>query len=226
MALIGEVFEQNERQKSIGKVMGMMFLGGASATLIGGILAYLGSWRAVYFIYGLGEFILALIMLKKLPKLPGKINKLNLSSVYKQALSNQKLVAVVSTIMLVGFSVFGSFTYTGKLIQSKTGYNILLVGIVLTSFGIATVIGGRVAPKLRAKLKNKFLLILGVIGSLSLYLLASTSSITLIVISLFGFGLAFVSLQSTLVSTAQETMPALREPLCHLHPLICLLVVQ
>lgn len=210
MALVGEVFETHERQKSIGKVMGMMFLGGASATFIGGVLAYFGSWRAVYFIYGLGELILAIIMLKKLPKLPGKINKLNLTSVYKQALSNGKLVAVVSTIMLVGFSVFGSFTYTGKLVQSKTGYNILIVGIVLTSFGVATVVGGRFAPKLRAKLNDKFLLVLGLLGSLSLYLLASTSSTALIVIALFGFGLAFVSLQSTLVSTAQETMPALR----------------
>ncbi|WP_035166012.1 MFS transporter [Caloramator sp. ALD01] len=210
MALVGEVFEPQERQKSIGKVMGMMFLGGASATLIGGVLAYFGSWRAVYFIYGLGELILAIVMLKKLPKLPGRIDKLNLTGIYKQALSNGKLIAVVSTIMLVGFSVFGSFTYTGKLVQSKTGYNILIVGIVLTSFGIATVIGGRIAPKLRAKLQNKFLLVLGLTGSVSLYLLSAANSTALIVVALFGFGLAFVSLQSTLVSTAQETMPTLR----------------
>ncbi|QCX33162.1 MFS transporter [Caloramator sp. E03] len=210
MALIGEIFEQSERQKSIGKVMGMMFLGGASATFIGGIIAYFGSWRAVYFLYGLGELILAIVMFKKLPKLPGIINHLELTGVYKKALSNVKLISVVSTIMLVGFSVFGSFTYTGKFIQSKTGYNILIVGIILTSFGIATVVGGRIAPKLKNNLKNKFLLVMGLIGSASLYLLSQTNSTLFIVIALFGFGLAFVSLQSTLVSTSQETMPNLR----------------
>jgi len=155
MALVGESFEPKDRQKAIGKVMGMMFLGRASATAIGGILAYFGSWRMVYFVYGLAELIIAFVMLRILPGSPSVINTLNFTKVYKTAFSNENLVKVVATIFLVGFSVFGSFTYSGKLVESRTGYIVLLVG-------------------------------------------------------LFGFGLAFVSLQSTLVTTAQEAMPKLR----------------
>jgi MFS family permease len=110
MALVGESFEHENRQKAIGKVMGMMFLGGASATAIGGILAYFGSWRMVYFVYGLGELIIAFTMLKVLPNSPGVIDALNFTKVYKTALSNGNPVKVVATIFLVGFSVFGSFT--------------------------------------------------------------------------------------------------------------------
>jgi predicted MFS family arabinose efflux permease len=210
MALVGESFEASNRQKAIGKVMGMMFLGGASATALGGALAYFGSWRLVYFIYGLAELILAVVMIRILPKTPGVMEKLEFTRVYKEALSNKNLVGVVGTIMLVGFSVFGSFTYSGKLVESRTGYNVLYVGLILTLFGVATVVGGRIAPRLREKLKNNFLLFAGLLGSISLLTISFSLSPVLIGIALFGFGLAFVSLQSTLVSTAQETMPKLR----------------
>lgn len=210
MALVGESFEASNRQKAIGKVMGMMFLGGASATVIGGALAYFSSWRLVYFIYGLAELILALVMIKVLSKSPAVIDKLEFIKVYKEALSNKKLMSIVGTIMLVGFSVFGSFTYSGKLVESRTGYNVFFVGLILTLFGVATVVGGRIAPRLRAKLKNNFLLFAGMLGSLSLITISYSFSPVIIGIALFGFGLSFVSLQSTLVSTAQETMPKLR----------------
>ena len=210
MALVGESFDNSNRQKAIGKVMGLMFLGGASATAIGGALAYFGSWRAVYFIYGVAELIMAVAMLKILPKSSGVIDKLQFTSVYKQALSNKKFVSVVATIMLVGFSVFGSFTYSGKLVQSRTGYNVFYVGLILTLFGIATVIGGRKAPALRAKLKDNFLLYAGILGGTSLLTIAIASNPIVIGIALFGFGIAFIFMQSTLVMTAQETMPKLR----------------
>lgn len=41
MALVGENSDDSNRQKSIGKIMGLMFLGGA--------FAYFGSWRMVYY---------------------------------------------------------------------------------------------------------------------------------------------------------------------------------
>ncbi len=210
LALIGESFQPEKRQGAIGKVMGMMFLGGASATAVGGAIAYFGSWRWVYFVYGLAELIVALFMVKYLEKTPGVIDKLNFKKVYGEALSNTKLLYIVGTIFLVGFSVFGSFTYSGKYLQDRTGYNILIVGLILTIYGVATVIGGRKAPKLRMKLKNKFLVFAGVLGGASLVIFSISSSVIALGVALFGFGLSFVFLQSTLVSTAQETMPKLR----------------
>lgn len=210
MALVGESFEPANRQKAIGKVMGMMFLGGASATAIGGILAYFGSWRMVYLVYGIFELIVAFVILKSVPKSPSVIDTLNFTKVYKKALSNSGLVSIAATIFLVGFSVFGSFTYSGKLIQSKTGFSVLYVGLILTIFGIATVVGGRKAPKIRAKLKSKFLLFAGFLGGGSLLIISYVNSPYLLAIGLFGFGLAFVFLQSTLVTKAQEEAPKLR----------------
>jgi MFS family permease len=66
MALVGQIFDNENRHKALGKVMGLMFLGGATATAIGGALAYFGSWRLVYVIYGIAELILAIVMFKTL----------------------------------------------------------------------------------------------------------------------------------------------------------------
>ena len=177
---------------------------------INGALAYFGSWRLVYFIYGIAELIVAIAMLKWLPKSKQSHNNVKFVSVYKEALKNKELLLTIGTVFLVGFSVFGSFTYMEQLIQSRTGYNTLIIGLVLTLFGVATVVGGRMSQKIRAKLKNKFLVIAGILGAISLFTISKSDNIVILGIALFGFGLAFIAMQSTLVSTAQEKMPKFR----------------
>ncbi len=210
MALVGQSFNDKERQGALAKVMGLMFLGGATATALGGIISYFGSWRLVYIIYGIGELIIAFIILKILEKDNGVVDKLNFITAYKTPLSNYRFMRLVLVIFFVGFSVFGSFTYSGKLLQSLTGFTVLQVGLILSFFGIGTVIGGRIAPKVKKRLKNAFLAVAGILGFIGLYGLSTFTNIYLITISLFVFGLAFIFLQSTLVSTAQAKLPKMR----------------
>jgi predicted MFS family arabinose efflux permease len=210
MALVGQSFDNENRHKALGKVMGLMFLGGATATAIGGALAYFGSWRLVYVIYGIAELILAIVMFKTLELDQPIIKKLNFIKAYKEPLKNFHFMLLVTTVFFVGFSVFGSFTYSGKLIQEITGYNILIVGLILSLFGVGTVIGGRIAPRLKKKLKNRFLVFAGVIGCVSLFALSTYSSVWILSLGLLGFGIAFIFLQSTLISTAQEMLPKMR----------------
>ncbi|MFN2340023.1 MAG: MFS transporter [Halanaerobium sp.] len=210
MALIGDSFSDKDRQFAIAKVMGMMFLGGASATVLGGALAYFGSWRLVYLAYGLAEFVIALVMIKKLEDSKSTIESLNFKKVYGQALSNVDMLLVIGIIFVIGYTVFGSFTYSGDYIQQITGYNIFYVGIILSFFGLGTVIGGKNAAKLRNKFHDKFLLGAGILGVVSLYTLSQVSNPILLMLSLFGFGWSFVSLQSTLVTYAQAVLPELR----------------
>lgn len=63
---------------------------------------------------------------------------------------------------------------------------------------------------MKKKLKNGFLVFAGLLGCISLLGLSSASSPVLIGVSLFGFGVAFIFLQSTLISTAQEKLPKMR----------------
>ena len=210
MALVGQSFDDKNRHKALGKVMGLMFLGGATATAIGGALSYFGSWRLVYFVYGVGEIILAIVMLKILERDKPVVEKLNFIKAYKEPLTNFRFMRIALTVFFLGFSVFGSFTYSGTLLQDITGYNILIVGLILSLFGVGTVIGGRIAPKMKMTLKNGFLVFAGIIGGISLFTLSTGTNIWILGLALFGFGMAFIFLQSTLISTAQEKLPKMR----------------
>lgn len=210
MALVGQSFDNENRHKALGKVMGLMFLGGATATAIGGALAYFGSWRLVYIVYGVGEFILALFMLKMLDRDMPVVNKLNYISAYKEPLSNFRFMRLVITIFFVGASVFGTFTYSGKLLQELTGYTVLGVGLILSFFGVGTVIGGRIAPKVKKKTGALYFIIAGIIGFCALFALSTSNNIIILSAGLFLFGVSFIFLQSTLVSAAQEMLPKMK----------------
>jgi predicted MFS family arabinose efflux permease len=212
MSLVGDRFghDPKEVQNALGKVLGMMFLGGASATAIGGTLAYLGSWRLVYLVYGIAELITAFVMLRVLEKEPGTVARMNFRTAYRDAFANPALLKTVSIIFLVGASVFGSFTYTGKFVEIRTGYNILLVGLILSFFGLATVVGGRKAGVLKQKFGNKLLLVAGAVAGMAWALMGAWHSPVLLSVSLAGFGLGFIMIQPTLIATAQQLMPARR----------------
>ncbi|UMZ74454.1 MFS transporter [Natranaerofaba carboxydovora] len=210
MALIGETFSDEHRQNAIGKVMGMMFMGAASATALGGALAYLGNWRLVYGFYGIAELVTALIMIKVLVKSKGVVDELKYREVYGKAFGNKLLLKTVGTIFIIGFAIFGSFTYAGSYVEEQTGLNLLMVGVILSSFGAATVLGGRKASWFREKAKDKYFIFAGILGSISLLLLSISSSVFTLIIFLFGFGLSFVLLQSSMIMRAQQVMPQLK----------------
>jgi len=210
LALVGELYDEKHRQKALGKVLGITFLGGAMATAIGGTISYFGSWRLVYLIYGIGEFLLAIIIMKVLKKDQPVVKKLQIFSSYKKAFENKSFIQITSVVFLSGFTVLGSFTYAGISIMEKTGYNIFIVGLVLSFFGIGTVVGGRFVQSLRKNLKKNFLIVSGIIGFISLNIMALSNNIFIIGIGLFGFGLAYMLIHSTLVATAQEKLPKMK----------------
>lgn len=207
MALVGQSFDDQNRHKAIGKVMGLMFLGGAAATAIGGTIAYFGSWRFVYIVYGVAELILAFLLLKLLERDKPVLAKLNYIKAYREPLSNFKFMRLVLIIFFVGFSVFGTFTYSGKLLEGITGYQIIIIGLILSLFGVGTVLGGRIAPKLKQKTGALYFMITGIIGFAALFTLSASNQVFLLALGLFFFGVSFIFLQSTLVATAQEMLP-------------------
>lgn len=210
LALIGETFDDENRQHALGKAMGLAFLGAASASAIGGALAYFGSWRLVYLTYGIGELILAFFMTRLLQRDQPSTNGLNLFAAYRTVLTNHRFMRLAGIIFIVGFTVFGSFTYTGILIQESAALNILIVGLILSIFGIGTVMGGRIGPHLRNKTKHAFLILTGLIGATALFVLSTNVNLLMYALGLLGFGIAFILLQSTLVATVQEKLPHIR----------------
>ncbi|MGM0405100.1 MAG: MFS transporter [Thermoplasmatota archaeon] len=211
ISLIGDVFEEpKSKMNSIGTVMGMYFLGAAAATAIGGILSFIGSWRIVYLTYGIAELVLVFVLYRVLTFEKGTIDKLSFREAYSDAISHPDLLKTVSLLSLVGFAVFGSFTYLGDYLVVQTGYNIFYVGLILALFGLAAFSGGRRVGTLKKKMGSKILFIAGVLGLISLLTVSYWPGIYYVLPALFGFGLAFVILQVTIITTAQQYLPQKR----------------
>lgn len=209
MALIGDMTgnDPNKLHKRLAKTMGLMFLGGAIAPLVGGALSYFGSWRMVYIIYGIFELIFSILIITTIRVKSKATNAKSIRSTYKEAFNNKKLMPIVMTMSLLGFAILAGFTYMGKYIEINTGVTVFQVGIILTLYGLGTMIGGRLAPKISEKLKDKYLLFASSIGGCSLLLISLIPNLYVISIALLGFGMTFTLIQPFLIAKAQMSHP-------------------
>lgn len=210
MSLIGDSFDDKERQGALAKVMGLAFFGTATATAIGGSISFFSSWRFVYIFYGILELILSVLMLKILKRDKPKVDSLNLIKTYKIALSNKSLVLVVFNLFFVGFAVLGSFAYTGMMFSERTGLNTLVVGLLLSSFGVGTVLGSKVAPIYKARFPQNFILASGLTGFVAYMFFSLVGNVIVMMLGLLLFGMSFIIIQSTIVANAQGRLPSMK----------------
>jgi predicted MFS family arabinose efflux permease len=210
MAIVGEKYKGEQLQGAVGKLMGWMLLGGAFATVIGGSISYIASWKGVYLAYGLAELLISFLLLRTLEPSKATINKLNYFGIYGQALNNGKLMAVVLLIIVSGFTVFGSFTYAGQLLSDRSDLNIFSIGIVLAFFGIGGLVGSNMVEKIRMKIGNRICILAGIIGSISFYQLAITDNYSLFSLMLLFIGIVFVFVHSANLIMAQSIVPHMR----------------
>jgi len=205
LSLLGDIFEKKEKQNAIGAFMGLIFLGQGAATAIGGVLAQFGSWRWVFFVYGILELIVAIMMYRKIKDRKRiQHNEQGIINYYTSILNKKLVKPILLSIFFVGYTVFGTFSYLGSYLDEQFHYKVLTIGLILTGFGIASVIGGKKSGDIRDKIGFKIILIGGLVASLSLFLFRYLTNPWLFFLSLAGFGLGFVFLQSTLVTTAQQ----------------------
>ena len=210
LALVGETFDEQNRQKSIAKILSFSFLGSATATIIGGFIAYYASWRMVYLVYGLAELSLAIVMLKMLQRDKPVTSQLRILSSYKEALSHKEFWKVLTLLLFVGIAVFGSFTYSGQLIKEATSYSVLAVGLILSLFGIGTLVAGKWTNLIKSRLNNMFLPMAGLIGAASLLILSRATNVLVLGSSFFFFGTAFIFIQPTLIAKTQELLSGMK----------------
>jgi predicted MFS family arabinose efflux permease len=211
VAYAGDSSQSHNRQQRIGMVMGLMFLGGALATVIGGAITCFGTWRTVYLVYGIAELLVACLLVAMFKSSPRSSLPAGILSSYRSILSSGRMLRLIGLLFFIGFSTLGAFAYLGKLIQERTDLNLLLVGGILSAYGIGTLVGGRLAARLRAALGGRLFLVVGIAGAVGLSVLAPARvSAAVIVPALFVYGFGFIIFQSSIITTAQNLAPGQR----------------
>jgi len=210
LAYLGQATNDKERPQIMAKILSYGFLGTATATLIGGTIAHLGSWKLVYLTYGVLELVLAFTMLKLIKRDEPVSDRVKIISTYKTVLSHKGVLALLPLFLLMGFTVFGIFTYTGQLITQRFGYDIFTVGAMLSPFGVGIIFASKVMPVIREKLQHFYMPFNGSLIAIALIGLSSTHSPAFFCIYLFIFGAGFILFQPVFIAKIQEQIPHMR----------------
>jgi predicted MFS family arabinose efflux permease len=207
LALIGDVFPLQERQGAIGTFMGIAFLGQGLSMAIGGAIAYFFNWRGVFAVYAMFSAIPVLLLVSNYRQMPSeKHPDSQILAPYGRLIRSSKSLFTYLLVLLEGAFIVGSFSYTGALISKTYGFNNLGIGLIMTGFGILTVIGGRVSGKLAAKIGARSVLSLGLISAALadgvIYLFGKSLFVMILGVALLGLG--FILTHSTLLTRATE----------------------
>jgi len=207
LALIGDIFPVKERQGAIGTFMGLSFLGQGLSMAIGGTIAYFFNWRGVFGTYAILALIPTLLLLKNYKLLPSEKNPdSKIFAPYAKLLGTSRSLYTYIIVLLEGLLIIGSFSYAGVYIAKTYGFNYLYIGLIMTAFGIMSVIGGRMSGKLAAKIGARKVLSLGLlsaaIADIIIYQYGNVLGMLILGIALLGLG--FILTHSTLLTRATE----------------------
>jgi len=207
LALIADMVQLPERQAAIGTFMGISFLGQGLSMAIGGTTAYFLSWRWVFGIYSVLAAISTTLLLitgrhYQSVKNPGS----SFFTPYGRLLKSSVSLRLYLVVLSEGILIIGSFSYLGAYISKMYQYNYFYIGLIMTAFGIAAVIGGRTSGKFAARCGQKKLVVSGLTlasaAEILLYFQGDKLWFLILAISVIGFG--FMLAHSTLLTIATE----------------------
>lgn len=207
LALIGDLFPVQERQGAIGTFMGISFLGQGLSMIIGGTMAFFVSWRGVFALYAVLSMVPTALMIRRYRSLPSSRNPgARFLAPYSRLLGTGRSLFTYILVLMEGVFIIGSFSYLGAHIARAFGFNYLLIGLIMTGFGLATVAGGRASGRLASRMGARKLLSLGFLCAATADLLVgglgSSLVATVVGVVLLGFG--FIFAHSTLLTRATE----------------------
>lgn len=207
IALIGDMFPTQERQRAISTFMGISYLGQGLSMVIGGSVAYFLSWRSVFTVYAIFSLVPTILFIKSYKKIPSvKKPDAELFSPYLQMISKTENMFIYIIIFLEGMFIIGSFSYIGAYIEAVHHFNYLKIGLIMTGFGIMTLLGGRVGSKAvkitGPKIMVTFGLASGAASDLLMYYAGADVRVAAAAVALLG--LAFILTHSTLMTRITE----------------------
>ena len=212
-ALIGDIFPMQQRQKAIGIFMGIAFLGQGFSMALGGTIAYFSNWQGVFVVYALMSLIPTALLLAHYRRLPSEKNRdARILAPYLSLFGNPESLFTYIIIALESAFIIGSFSYCGSFLAETFQFNSLKIGLVMTGFGVMSVIGGRVSGKLATSLGARKVLSLGLFcaAAADIVIWAAGTNLMAFAVAIALMGLGFILTHSTLVTRATGFAPKSR----------------
>ncbi len=207
LALIADIFPMEERQTAIGTFMGISFLGQGLSMAIGGSIAFFVSWRGVFAVYAVLSAIATALLLKIGNRIPSVRNpESKMLAPYLGLLTTKASVLTYLIVLFEGILIVGSFSYIGAYIFNSYHFDNLVIGLIMTTFGLMAVLGGRISGALAARFGRRPVLAAGLISACAAdaILFLAGGSLPALIGGVGLLGLGFMLAHSTLLTIATQ----------------------
>jgi predicted MFS family arabinose efflux permease len=209
LAVVGDLVPMKHRQQAIATFMGIAFLGQAASMTIGGAIAYLSSWRGVFWVYGAASALITVLVLVSTRGFRAELTGNRRSEFirpYGRLLSHGPSLRTYVVTLVEGILVLGSFSYLGTEASHSLGLSNLGIGLLMAIFGVGVIVGSRVAGPLASRMERRILVVVGLASATLADLLVALApgkiAMTALALLLLGFG--FMLAHSSLLTTATQ----------------------
>jgi predicted MFS family arabinose efflux permease len=217
LAYIGDNFAYEERQTAIGRYLSAVILGQVLGGSLGGIFGEYLSWRDIFLLFGVVSLAIAALMWHRSHRLPKEQHRisspLGLATFqpYYQLMTQAIARTVIIGVFVEGFFIFGAFPYLGAFLKNRYNLSYLIIGLMLTGFGLGGLIYSSAVKWLVRKLGERGLIGVGGWLVCAGYLLITAFHNWMLFIPLnilTGFG--YYMMHNTLQTKATELSPEAR----------------
>lgn len=213
LALIGDTVRPEDRQWAIGSFLGISFLGQGLSMGIGGTIAYLASWHVVFASYAAFSAVVTALLITYTRRLPVSGNPhARFLAPYRTLLTNWPSLRIYLMLLVEGMLVLGSFSFLSAFLSHGFAMNNLTIGFVMTGFGIAAIVAGRLSGRVATRIGERLTVMAGLslaaLGNLLIFVSGATLAVVVAAIAVFGAG--FMLSHSTLVTLGNGLAPKAR----------------
>jgi predicted MFS family arabinose efflux permease len=208
---IGDTVEYSRRQAAIGYTVISLSLGNVLAGALGGLLAAVVSWRAIFVIIAVISGIVTVLILREpdLRARPAPTGRSWLGPVLL-ALEDRRHLGFYLMIVVEGTIVLGAFSYFGLILRERDGFSYLAIGLIISLYGLTSVAAGRILGTLAARLGERRMIATGGASIAVAFLLMTAAPMPFFLLAMILTGFGFTTMHTTFQTRATELSPSAR----------------
>ncbi len=215
LAYVGDAVPYADRQGALGRVVSVSALGGVLSAALGGIIASVLSWRAMFIGYGVLSLVVAALLLRLAPArvAAGPSEPRGFFKPYLSVfeVGGTAAIALYLLVFMEGLTAMSTFGYLGALLFERDHLSYAAIGGLLTLSGVGTFLVARIVGKLVRRIGERGMLLVGGTLLTGSYLLVGLQPWSIFFpLAMLISGAGFVIAHSTLQTRATELVPAHR----------------
>jgi predicted MFS family arabinose efflux permease len=215
LAYVGDAIPYGQRQAALGRVVSVASLGGVLSAALGGLIASVLSWRAMFLTYGVIAEIVAVVMLRMPVRRarPGGPARRGAFAPYADLFkrAGRRALALYGLVFIEGLVATSTVGYLGAFLYERDKLSYATIGALLTLNGVSSMLTARIVGRLVIRLGERGMVVTGGMMIVVAYAVLGLRPMPLwFPLGMLVGGSGFVIAHSTLQTNATELVPSLR----------------